>query len=480
MTTHENDLGAVKPDYQVLAASFTVEGAIVRFDNEVNPEYVGLIHGFRGIHELYKAQLEYFEHTKLNIVDPINFENWLYESRPTTLELIGGSSGYQDLIERINDVEVPEVSALIKFIEFRGDKRRRIDKAQTLLAAVTNDDNSDTDKIVELNKELIELYETIDYNPTESLRTPEDMISGLDTLMDMPSFLPTPFPDLNRAMGYDADKGGFLRSAITTIAALSGVGKSTLIKTIVRYWVDIGLNCLYINFEEPQDLWEKILFTQITGVNIFNQDVDDFAKIEFTNRLKSWKDRLKVRHDPDSLFYEDLERWIKDVIGYSAWKPDAIVIDTIQSLFTKSGNSRWGEFEQMMVNLEKLAKDLDCSIVLTAQQNRNSLMEKRQVFNQADIGGGSAIIQKSTHVMFLSQPRESASEWATPQSVVEIQMPKNRITGTLFSGTPPRLMYNDTTKSFDAYSETAGASEGTGSSFQILTVDDSDKELGYD
>jgi replicative DNA helicase len=459
------------------------EGAIKEFADRVDAEDVGLVHGFRGLHELYLAQLDYRKYTELDVVDPIGFENWLYESKPAVYELIGGEAGYSDLLGKLKNVEIPETDALIKLVEFRAKKRRRMDKAQSLMTAVSNtDDPNSKQKILELNQELVQLFEEIDYNPMESLRTPADFIAGLDKLMDMPSFLPTQFPELNRAMGYDPEKGGFLRSAITTIAALSGVGKSTLIKTIVKYWVDIGLNVCYVNYEEPEDLWNKILFAQITGINVFHQQIDDFAKAEFIKRMESWKDRLKVRHDPDSIFYEDLERWIRDVVGYSAWKPDVIVIDTIQSLFTKSNSARWSEFEQMMVHLEKLAKDLDCAIVITAQQNRNSLMDKRQVFNQADIGGGSAIIQKSTVVMFLSQPREANNgdnEWDTPKSVVEVQMPKNRITGTLFTDVPPRLIYDDPTKSFVPYSDKIGLEEAR-LAFTSLVIEDSDKELGYD
>src|SRR5690606_25104088 len=159
--------------------------------------------------------------------------------------------------------------------------------------------------------------------------------------------------------------------------------------------------------EEPKAHWERILMTQVIQENVYvlansgtSQDLAKYTSI-FHDKLSEWGDRLMVRHDPDTLFFEDLEMWLRDVQGHGV-KPDIVVIDTIQSMFSKTGGrARWGEFEQMMVGLEKLAKDMDAVFIITAQQNINSTREKREKLDQSDMGGSITITQKSTVAMML-------------------------------------------------------------------------------
>ncbi len=166
------------------------------------------------------------------------------------------------------------------------------------------------------------------------------------------------------------------------------------------------------------------------------------------SRLKEWGDRLMVRHDPDSLFFEDLEKWLRDLIG-NARKPDVVVIDTIQSLFTKTGGkARWGEFEQIMVRLEKLAKDMDSVFIITSQQNNNALREKREELNQSDIGGGVTIVQKATVILILTPLNSDDDMSNLDDGLMQIQMPKNRITGTEYMKKPPMIKYVDGIKSY--------------------------------
>jgi replicative DNA helicase len=171
------------------------------------------------------------------------------------------------------------------------------------------------------------------------------------------------------------------------------------------------------------------------------------------------------------LFFEDLEKWLRDVLGHGARKPDVVVIDTIQSMFTKSGGkARWGEFEQIMVGLEKLAKDMDAVFIITAQQNITSTKEKREVINQSDMGGSVTITQKSSVVLFLTPVKDATGDETFDESIMQVQIPKNRITGTAFANNPPMLKYRDDIKSYVAYSIEEDAR------YDISTIDD--EEIG--
>lgn len=197
--------------------------------------------------------------------------------------------------------------------------------------------------------------------------------------------------------------------------------------------------------------------TQLTHTNVYQQ-AEKLSSVEmsklsqkFKEKLTEWGDRLMVRHDPDSLFFEDLDKWLRDIIGNER-KPDVVVIDTIQSMFTKSGGkARWGEFEQIMVRLEQLAKDMDAVFIITSQQNNNALREKREVMNQSDVGGSVTIAQKATVTLILTPLRVATGDESLNENLMQVQMPKNRITGQAFSDSPPVIKYVDKLKSYVPY-----------------------------
>lgn len=471
----------ITTDDQVLAACLRVDGAVSRFAAELNPLDVGYVHGVKGKHELYKTLLSYHAATKLDIVDPVAWQSWLI-TESDLYEAIGGEGGYRQLLERLNAVELPTVDALVKLVAYRASQRRQLDSVQELHRAVSADQNEPgaKEKISQLAEQIQTHYNALDYNPLAKVRTAADIVASVDDLWDIPPFLPTPYKNLNRAMGY-SDKGGFFRGGVHAILALSGHGKSTLIKNIVNYWVEVlKVTCLIVNFEEPQAHWDRILMTQMTGHNVYAEH-DKLTSVEmadisrqFAQRVGPWGDRLMVRHDPDTVFFEDLETWLRDIMGSGAKKPDVVVIDTIQSLFKKTGGSaRWGDYEYMMVRLEKLAKDMDAVFVITAQQNINSTKEKREVINQSDTGGSITIGQKSTVAMFITPQRGSQNgDDTVSDRIMEIQIPKNRITGTAFSESPPLLVYDDSVKSYFEYDPAVSDERYTTETVDLDTEED--------
>jgi hypothetical protein len=159
-----------------------------------------------------------------------------------------------------------------------------------------------------------------------------------------------------------------------------------------------------------------------------------------------------VKHDPDTPYFEDLEKWLRDILGYGKDIPDVIVIDTIQSMFTKGkGKARWGEFEEMMVRLEKLARDMNCVLIITAQENSNRMKEKREVVQQSDTGGSLAIQQKCAVTIFITEKRLISGDETEDDTIMQLQIPKNRITGSTFVYDPPLVRYVDAKKIYEDY-----------------------------
>jgi hypothetical protein len=198
--------------------------------------------------------------------------------------------------------------------------------------------------------------------------------------------------------------------------------------------------------------------TQIIEKNVYSEsskwseeEKSKYLEI-FKAKLSSWGDRLMVRHDPDTPYFEDLEFWLRDIIGQNSMMPDVVIIDTIQSMFTRGkGKPRWGEFEEMMVRLEKLARDMNCALIITAQENANRMKEKREVVQQSDTGGSLTIQQKCAVTIFLTEKRLATDDDTEDENIMQLQIPKNRITGSSFLYDPPLVKYIDYKKTYEEY-----------------------------
>jgi replicative DNA helicase len=161
-----------------------------------------------------------------------------------------------------------------------------------------------------------------------------------------------------------------------------------------------------------------------------------------------------VRHDPDTPYFEDLEKWLRSIMGHSELIPDVIVIDTIQSMFTRSsgkGKPRWGEFEEMMVRLEKLARDMSCVLIITAQENANRMKERREVVQQSDTGGSLSIQQKCAVTIFITEKKLISGDDSEDENIMQLQIPKNRITGSTYVYNSPLVKYIDQHKKYVEY-----------------------------
>jgi replicative DNA helicase len=442
-------------EYQVFALAFKEHGAITRFSAELPAEAVGSIHGETGIHEFYLAFLDFYEKTGLDPVDPIAWKAWL-ESETDIFDSLGGAAGVEFFISTVMSAEMTTVDSAIKILRYRANKRKQLNtlqQLQQLIAKKGHKSDEDIAKISKLTDEIRSLESDLDYNPLDAVATAYSISDRADELMNIPDFLPTPFKHYNKALGYTED-GGYFRGALHAVVAPSGKGKSTFTKCLTNHWADLGYTTLYVNYEEAQAHWERILMTQVIGENVYAnarfwtaQEKEERIQI-FQDKLAEWGDRFMVRHDPDSSFYDDLELWLRDIIGHNENIPDVVVIDTLQSMLGRGGGPRWEQFERMMIRLEKLAKEMDAVFILTAQQNVNAAKEKREVVEQYDVGGSVAIVQKCSVVTFLTPKQMVNDDPTEDEFIMQLQIPKNRITGTTFIYDPPLVRYNDDKKSY--------------------------------
>ena len=447
-------------EYQLFSSCLGDEGAIEYYSKNLPDTLVGLPDANKGIHELYSAMLHYYRSTNLPLVDSESFKIWL-KDETTIYEALGGSDGVDAMLSYIkSSTSIPKES-IVEILKYKEAKSRQKDYVRELNTLVNRKGLKSDKEILRINEIVKSIQDINDYahsNPFDSVTTANDIINRSESLLNIPDFVPTQFKALNRAMGY-TDNGGFFRGAVHAIIAESGKGKSTFAKCLTNNWLDNGYTVLYVNFEEAIGHWERILMTQILGENVYSEshkwseEVKKGKIDKFNSKLAEWGSRLMVRHDPDTPYFEDLENWLREMIGKDYKSPDVLIIDTIQSMFTRGGKGkpRWGEFEEMMVRLEKLARDMNSVVIITAQENSNRMKEKREVVQQSDTGGSLAIQQKCAVTIFITEKRLLSDDETIDEFIMQLQIPKNRITGSAFTYDPPLVRYVDSRKVYEDY-----------------------------
>ena len=444
-------------EFQIFALALKEPGAITFFAENLDPEVVGIPSGNTGIHEFYLSLLEFYKRVGTDIVDPIALREWLVESDISAS--MGGEpmvAAYISTMMQIEELGTPE--SITGILKFRANKRKQLDSLQELQLLLSKKDyksEEDQIRIGELTNKIRSIEEEIGYDPLANVLTANDIAAKADDIWELPDFIPTQFLELNKVLGY-TENGGFCRGAVHAVIAQSGFGKSTLVKCFANHWADIGRSVLYVNYEEAEAHWDRVLMTQLTGKNVYEgattEEQKKYSKI-FKDRLTSWGDKFMVRNDPETPYFDDLEKWLRDIIGHGERVPEIVIIDTIQSMFMKGGGGkpRWGQFEEMMVRLEKLAKDMHAVFIITSQENSNRAKEGREVVQQSDSGGSLTIIQKSAVTIFITKKNLVGGDDSVDDTIMELQIPKNRITGGKYIKQPPLVRYNDDNKSYESF-----------------------------
>jgi replicative DNA helicase len=470
-------------EYKLFASCLKEPGAIGFYADQLDHESVGHVHGEIGIHELFCAFVDFHKKTGLDYVDQVAFKVWL-ETETDVYKALGGQEGFDALVGSILNIDYPDKKSIVEIIKYKEIKKNlkdNLSELNYLLSKKGYHSDEDSKRISFLTNKISELQSFSKRNPFSDVTTAQDIINRSETLLDIPDFVPTQFKALNRAMGY-TDEGGFFKGAVHAIIAPSGKGKSTFAKCLANNWLDNGYRVLYVNFEEAIGHWERVLMTQILGVNVYaesgkwNDQQKKSALKKFKEKLETWGDRLMVRHDPDTPYFEDLESWLREIIGKNYNLPDIVIIDTIQSMFTRGsgkGKPRWGEFEEMMVKLEKLARDMNCVLIITAQENANRMKEKREVVQQSDTGGSLAIQQKCAVTIFITEKRLISEDETEDENIMQLQIPKNRITGSSFVYDPPLVRYVDSKKIYEDYEIVTESSYSEGTDLYNLINEES-------
>lgn len=252
--------------------------------------------------------------------------------------------------------------------------------------------------------------------------------------------LPHMFGGLNRMLN-----GGIGAGEITTIGALTSIGKTTVVNNLVYGLLQENEGIKVGYFGAETDVGELIegLMSIHTGNNLSDSELrvsNDAVKEEFN--AVEWKKRLAILDHDGSMRTETLVNKIKAMI--KMLDLNVFILDPLQATLPNLDNATVEEF---MDDMLKIAKQTDVSLVLVSHMKKPEGKSPHAV-SEYDLKGSSAINQVSFNTILLS--RDKTAEEADKRHATKVQLVKarkGRDTGDAgwikYDGTTARLEATD-------------------------------------
>lgn len=204
----------------------------------------------------------------------------------------------------------------------------------------------------------------------------------------------TGLPGLDDRIG-----GGLLRGVPCVIGARPGVGKSSLGLAITKSVVKSGGQAIVFSLEDSWRQYVDRVFSQDSGIpaSQLERGGRDFRPTAARLPKGWWLD------DTAGLSSRALTRRAR-LIAHRAGGVDLVVVDYIQLLRPeKAAKNDHEAIKDAMADLAKLARDLDCPVLVLSQLNRSSETEGREP-NLADLRASGSIEEVAKMVMLCHRP----------------------------------------------------------------------------
>ncbi len=234
--------------------------------------------------------------------------------------------------------------------------------------------------------------------------------------------LPTPWPSLNAMIG------GIRPGGMYTVAGRSGNGKSIFGLQLALHVAELGGRVGYISLEMTEKDLLKRLISMMQGIH-------QSALQHHQLTPEGWE---SVRAAEDAIGQLPLEvydrpgaRW-EDVTAFARAlhrKGDLrlLVVDYLGLVKSPPGSrSRPLDLESWANDAKALAKDLDCSVVLLEQLNRDGAARKSPRPLVTDLRGTAALEHAADAIVLLHRPEKRVGGKNYMTSDIEFIVPKNR------------------------------------------------------
>lgn len=190
-----------------------------------------------------------------------------------------------------------------------------------------------------------------------------------ELLMDRSSSrVRTGYPGLDAKLG-----GGLLRGVPCIIGARTGHGKSAVALGITRNVVMAGGKAIVFSLEDAERQYADRVLAQESGLPANSLEKGGVDLTREAGRLPPgwWLD------DSAGLTSRTISRRAR-LLAHRAGRVDLVVVDYIQLVRSEKDKSPPEAIKDSMADMAKLARDLDCPVLILSQCNRLSEHEDRR------------------------------------------------------------------------------------------------------
>lgn len=226
---------------------------------------------------------------------------------------------------------------------------------------------------------------------------------------------PSSMPLLNAMM-----KGGLAKGEITTVGALTSVGKTTFVNnTLHGFLTETDNKIGYLGLETTVGELTSSLIDLEAQKKVSEDETLNTAKEVFDNI--TWKDKLHIIDHQGSLQLESMIKKIRNTI--IAFDLDIFILDPLQQALPDLNNDT---VKYAMDSLLKLAKQTNVAFLLVSHMRKPDGDNPHNV-SEYDLLGSSAINQVSFNTILLSRDKMGSSD--SIKSSTRLRLVKCRRTG---------------------------------------------------
>ena len=237
------------------------------------------------------------------------------------------------------------------------------------------------------------------------------LLRKMTEIIPLPSSMPILASMLN---------GGLAKGEITTVGALTSIGKTTFVNNLLYGFLKETDNRVgYLGLETTVGELSSSLINLEAKSKVIDKEDLDKAKEVYDN-IK-WKDNLFIVDHQGSLELEDMIKKIRNTI--IAFDLDIFILDPLQAALPDLNNDT---VKYAMDSLLKLSKQTNVSIIIVSHMRKPDADKPHNV-SEYDLLGSSSINQISFNTILLS--RDKMGETDAIKSSTMIRLVKSRRTG---------------------------------------------------
>ena len=266
-----------------------------------------------------------------------------------------------------------------------------------------------------------------------------------DKILQQASVEKTPFPPWMGKLN-EMFVGGMPGNAIINIAADTGLGKTTLVNSMVEYWIFNSPHTVgVVSMELDSSQYGEALLGQYIHRKIsLIADMDERLRFLKSDEIKGKANQLFLKEDGSPRFYlldnrdgsvEDIQAAIEELVVGCGVK--IIILDPLQDVLDGLSNEEQALFMKWAKGLIKSHGTTLCLI----NHMRKTPAGQSGGDHESNIMGSSTIIKSASANILLK--RDKMSEDPIVRNTTEISVTKNRLYG--ITGTAGAVYYDNQT-----------------------------------